>query len=685
MVHLNNLGPDLNEKVMNKTWYTGMIGSLMYLTADRPDIQFSTCLYVRYQANLKEYHLIAVKRIFRYLKGTLSLGLWYPKCSGFNLKGYLDSDYVRYNMEKKSTSGACQLLGGKLVCWSAKKRQFVAMSSAKAEYVPIFCDNTSAIAISNNPVLHSRTKHRCHFIKDHIIKENIELHFIPNQYQLANIFTEPLEEPTFQRLLVELGGIGEGGSNPQLSSVESSSHQEPVFSASTIIHSKSASGHDASTDSIAEADPRKSDPKDFVLVDKTRSAGYRLGTVQTAAGTEKEPITKKEFDTSPYLSLNSDEDDEKNRGFNKAQNIKLEKEKAVAEAKTALLSAQPSFLNVKELSYKVNEINGAAGDLKKYMKKLEIENINLDLPAGLLALPEFAHAIKSASQKASDQSVPLVGQADTHPNEEDKNTTQVTVTHLFQRRHEKNVESVNLNIELTIPEITTPISLIPTTTTALIIPTILSFQSPFISSLPKNTPQTKEVTEEESESDSHNEIKLTRSLVKTAKQKPLKNFTYINEKGETFQMTQKEIENQKGIEQAVKADAAKSGIKKGKKYLIDMLGQSVVDKVYKDKVKYDKCCLKMLNRRAQEEENVNDLHDYFKSTMRYKKSVQFGDFQAGTVLNEPTLGMIPFNSKQRQDLIRSGQNDLARTFSSFLVAEVDKRNLNPNKQMRLIE
>ncbi|GKB03906.1 hypothetical protein Tco_0832049 [Tanacetum coccineum] len=76
------------------------------------------------------------------------------------------------------------------------------------EKVPIFCDNSSAIAISNNPVLHSRTKHiniRHHFIRDHILKGDIELHFIPTQYQLTDIFTKPLDEPTFKRLIVELG------------------------------------------------------------------------------------------------------------------------------------------------------------------------------------------------------------------------------------------------------------------------------------------------------------------------------------------------------------------------------------------------------------------------------------------------------------------------------------------------
>ncbi|GJS45131.1 hypothetical protein Tco_0595252 [Tanacetum coccineum] len=97
-----------------------MIGSLMYLTASRHDIQFSTCLCARYQANPKESHLVAVKRIFRYLKGTPNLGLWYPKGSGFDLKAYFDSDYAGCNLDRKSTSGGCQILGGKLICWSVR-------------------------------------------------------------------------------------------------------------------------------------------------------------------------------------------------------------------------------------------------------------------------------------------------------------------------------------------------------------------------------------------------------------------------------------------------------------------------------------------------------------------------------------------------------------------------------------
>ncbi|KAI3758565.1 hypothetical protein L6452_06132 [Arctium lappa] len=95
--------------------YRGMIGSLMYLTSSRPDIMFSTCLCSRYQADPKESHLAAVKRIFRYLKGTADLGLWYPKDTGFQLTAYSDADHAGCMLDRKSTSGHVQFLGDKLV------------------------------------------------------------------------------------------------------------------------------------------------------------------------------------------------------------------------------------------------------------------------------------------------------------------------------------------------------------------------------------------------------------------------------------------------------------------------------------------------------------------------------------------------------------------------------------------
>ncbi|GJZ60740.1 retrovirus-related pol polyprotein from transposon TNT 1-94 [Tanacetum coccineum] len=127
------------------------------------------------------------------------------------VRGYSDSDYVGCNMDRKSTSSAFEV---EYVATAGCYANISWMKSQLTDYdiiyekVPIFCDNTSVIAISNNPVLHSRTNHidiRYHFIRDHILKGDIELHFIPAQYQLTDIFTKPLNEPTFKRLIIELG------------------------------------------------------------------------------------------------------------------------------------------------------------------------------------------------------------------------------------------------------------------------------------------------------------------------------------------------------------------------------------------------------------------------------------------------------------------------------------------------
>ncbi|GKB34732.1 hypothetical protein Tco_0879674 [Tanacetum coccineum] len=114
-----------------------MIGTLMYLTSSRPDIMFATCMCARYQENLNEHHLSAVKRIFRYLKGTIKLGLWYLKDSDFDLTAYPDADLAGRHLEQESAYGSVQFLGDKLVCWSLKKQNCVSISTAKAEYVVV--------------------------------------------------------------------------------------------------------------------------------------------------------------------------------------------------------------------------------------------------------------------------------------------------------------------------------------------------------------------------------------------------------------------------------------------------------------------------------------------------------------------------------------------------------------------
>nr|GEW60047.1 hypothetical protein [Tanacetum cinerariifolium] len=115
--------------------YRSMIGSLMYLTSSRPDIMFAVCACASFQVTLKASHLHAIKRIFRYLKGKLNLGLWYLKDSPLDLVAYSNSDYAGASLDRKSTAGGCQFLGCRLISWQCKKQTVVATSSTEAEYV----------------------------------------------------------------------------------------------------------------------------------------------------------------------------------------------------------------------------------------------------------------------------------------------------------------------------------------------------------------------------------------------------------------------------------------------------------------------------------------------------------------------------------------------------------------------
>ncbi|GJY04687.1 ribonuclease H-like domain-containing protein [Tanacetum coccineum] len=184
--------------------YRSMIGSLMYLTASRPNII--------------------------YLKGQPKLGLWYPKDSPFDLEAYTDSDYAGASLDRKSTTGGCQFLGRRLISWQCKKQTIVANSTTEAEYVAassccgqvlwiqnqmldygynfmntkIFIDNESTICIVKNPVFHSKTKHieiRHHFIRDSYEKRLIQVIKIHTDHNVADLLTKAFDVSRFQYLI----------------------------------------------------------------------------------------------------------------------------------------------------------------------------------------------------------------------------------------------------------------------------------------------------------------------------------------------------------------------------------------------------------------------------------------------------------------------------------------------------
>nr|GEY78298.1 retrovirus-related Pol polyprotein from transposon TNT 1-94 [Tanacetum cinerariifolium] len=194
---------------VDSTKYRGMIGSLSYQTASMPDIMFSVCLCARFQEAPKTSHLEAVKRIFRYIKGTMHLELWYPKGTDIETLVYVDSDHVGDYVDRKSTCSIYTFVGCCLTSWFSKKQATLPISTTEAEYVSaekacqqalwmkqalvdydvqlddvlIMCNNKGVIDLSKNLVQHSRTKHvkiRHHFLRDNVQKGHISIEIVPS-------------------------------------------------------------------------------------------------------------------------------------------------------------------------------------------------------------------------------------------------------------------------------------------------------------------------------------------------------------------------------------------------------------------------------------------------------------------------------------------------------------------------
>ncbi|GJR92968.1 hypothetical protein Tco_0265142 [Tanacetum coccineum] len=182
-----------------------MVGSLMFLIASRPDLVIAVCMCARYQAKPTKKHLEAIKRIFRYLKGTINMGLWYPKDNAMSLTAYADADHVGCQDSRRKAE---------YIAMSGCYAQILWMRSQLKDYgflfnkIPLYCDNKSAIALSCNNVQHSRSKHidiRHHFIREQVENGVVELYFVETNYQLADILTKALPRERFEFLLPRLG------------------------------------------------------------------------------------------------------------------------------------------------------------------------------------------------------------------------------------------------------------------------------------------------------------------------------------------------------------------------------------------------------------------------------------------------------------------------------------------------
>ncbi|GKD47624.1 ribonuclease H-like domain-containing protein [Tanacetum coccineum] len=229
----SKLGND-GDPVSDPTLYRSLAGSLQYLTFTRPDISYAVQQVCLHMHDPREPHFSALKRILRYVRGTLDYGLQLFSSSTTSLVAYSDADWAGCPTTRRSTSGYCVFLGNNLLSWSAKRQPTLSRSSAEAEYrgvanavaetcwlrnllrelhtplssaTLVYCDNVSAVYLSSNPVQHQRTKHieiDIHFVRDLVAAGQVRVLHVPSRYQYADIFTKGLPSALFEEFRTSL-------------------------------------------------------------------------------------------------------------------------------------------------------------------------------------------------------------------------------------------------------------------------------------------------------------------------------------------------------------------------------------------------------------------------------------------------------------------------------------------------
>ncbi|GJU14206.1 ribonuclease H-like domain-containing protein [Tanacetum coccineum] len=220
--------------ISDSTLYRSLVGALQYLTFTRPDISYAVQQVCLFMHDPREPHLSALKRILRYVRGTLSYGLQLYSSTTSSLVAYSDADWAGCPTTRRSTSGYCVFLGNNLLSWSSKRQFTLSRSSAEAEYrgvanavaetcwlrnllrelhtplataTLVYCDNVSAVYLSSNPVQHQRTKHieiDIHFVRDLVATGAIRVLHVPSRYQYADIFTKGLPTSLFDEFRTSL-------------------------------------------------------------------------------------------------------------------------------------------------------------------------------------------------------------------------------------------------------------------------------------------------------------------------------------------------------------------------------------------------------------------------------------------------------------------------------------------------